>query len=193
MQDFKTPDLHAPRYRPNVLEIANTDFFTRFKKEFPEYSNIPNKELKDKIKLINGIIYNTAIIERDGVELPNGLGNIFIGSCKYKRPNIDYKTSKQYGKLIQHRNWDSDGYLAKIFYTNYEQKYRFKFHQLWGFTAGREFKRDLSKAYALDWCKYIVVDSIMKAALLFRRLSYKQKKQKEEQLALSNYNDLALE
>lgn len=193
MQDFKKPDLNAPRFRPSVLEIANNDFFEEFKKKYPEYSNIPNKELKEKIKLLNTHLYNTAIIERDGVELPNGLGNIFIGSCKHKKANIDFKTSNEYSKKVQHRNWESDGYLAKIFYTNYEQKYRFKYHQLWGFKAGREFRKELSKAYAIDWVKYLVVDNMMKVASLFRKLSYKQKKQKIEQEMLGTYDDLVLD
>lgn len=194
MDDFKKPDLHAPRYRPTTLEIVNQTFYDDFRKEYPEYSALSGNEIKEKIKLINSTIYKTIIIERDGVELPNGLGVIFIGSCpRKKHTNIDYKKSIEYGKKISHRNWDSDEYLAKIFYTNYEQKYQFKFHDLWGFKGGREFKREVAKTYPLEWAKYIVVDNLIRVALLFRKLSYKQKKIKENIESLPGYNDLALE
>lgn len=194
MLDFKKPNLNAPRFRPSVLEIANNDFFKEFKKKHPEYANVCNKELKEKIKLINRYIYTTAIIERDGVELPNGLGVIFIGSCPpSKKKNIDYNTSKKFGKAVAFRNWETDGNICKIFYTNYEEKYKFKFYELWGFEGGREFAREASKAFILDWTKYIVMENIAKTSRLFRKLTYKQKKLKEEQELLKTYDDLALE
>src|SRR5574343_194637 len=194
MTDFKEPDLKAPRYRAKVLDVINDEFFKEFKKQYPEYKHLSNKELKEKIALINGTIYKTAIEERDGVELPSGLGYIFIGSCpKKKSANTNYHLSKQYKKVVNHRNWESDQYTAKIFYTNYEQKYRFKFHELWGFKAVRQFKRSVSEAYPESWTKYIMVDNLTKVSNLFRRQSYKMIKQKEEQELLKQYDEFALE
>lgn len=192
MKDFKQPDLNAPRYRSIVLEIVNQSFYTEFRKTYPEYKHISNAELKEKIKLINKTIYKTVIEERDGVELPNGLGSIFIGTCEKNKNNVDYDISIKYKKQIEHKNWESDNHLAKIFYTNYEQKYHFKFHQLWGFIPGRDFKREVAKKYPEKWNFYRVVDNVLKIALLFRKLSYKQKKEAEDKNLIQDYNDLEI-
>jgi hypothetical protein len=182
MKDFNAPDLHAPRYRRPIVDVLNKEFYRSFRERFPEYAAISDKEIKNKIALINGHMWNIAIEERDGVELPNGLGYIFIGSCARKKgDNTDYKTSKQYQKQIQHKNWESDGFIAKIFYTNYEQKYRFKFHELWGFKGVRQFKRAVSKNYPLKWNYYVIVDNLLRISRLFRKQSYKLKMQQEQQ------------
>ena len=193
MKEFNKPDLNSPRVRNSTLDILNKSFFEEFKKANPKYENLTNKELKEKIKLINKVIYKTILNERYGVELPNGLGNIFIGSCYRKiSKNTDYEKSIIYGKQIEVRNYDSDEYVAKIFYTNFEQKYRFKFHETWGFAGVREFKREVSKVYRENWNKYVMVDNFIKIATLFRKKSYKMLKQKETVELLKEYNDLEL-
>lgn len=193
MRDFKEPDVKAPRYRSKALDIINKDFFAEFKAQNPEYRDLPNNELKELIGLINGTIWSTVIKERDGVELGSGLGYLFIGSCVRKKShNTDYNLSKRYKKLIEHRNWESDQYVAKIFYTNFEQKYRFKFHELWAFKAVRQFKRSVSEEYPDNWKKYIQVDNMMKICSLFRKQSYKMSKQKEDKELLKEYNEFEL-
>ena len=43
---------------------------------------------------------------RDGVELPDSLGYIFIGTCPAaKTVNTNYALSKEYGKVLQNKNW----------------------------------------------------------------------------------------
>lgn len=44
-------------------------------------------------------------------------------------------------------NLDTDGKLAKIFYTNLSTKYRFKNRELWQFKAVRQFKRTVAEVY----------------------------------------------
>ena len=86
---------------------------------------------------------------RDGVELPDSLGYLFIGTCPpAKGVNTDYSLSKEYGKVLQNKNWETDGNIGKIFYTNYSTKYRFKNRELWQFTAVRNFKRSVAKKYS---------------------------------------------
>ena len=193
MKEFNKPDLHSPRYRTRTLDILTKEFFKEFKTKYPQYSELSNRELKNKIKLINKSIYQTILNERYGVELPNGLGLIFIGSCPKKiSSNTDYVKSITYGKQIQTRNYDSDEFVAKIFYTNYEQKYRFKFHETWGFSGVREFKRSIKDIYKEHWNRFIRVDNFIKISSLFRNRSYKMLKQKEEVELLKEYNDLEI-
>lgn len=194
MKLFKRPDLHAPRYRPRIIDLVNQDFFTAFKLQYPQYAGISNKDLKEKIQLINGELWNKVLELRDGVELPKGLGCLFIGSCPRKKgDNPDYRQSALYSKKIQHRNWESDNYIAKIFYTNYEQKYRFRYHELWGFKAVRQFKRAVAAVYPLNWKRYLLVDNWQQISRLFRKQSYKMKRRQQEVMALDDYDEFDLD
>lgn len=111
------------------------------------------------IKAFNKNIWKEIIANRDGVELMSRLGKIFVGTCKAPRKeNIDIPKSIKYGVIVTHKNWETDGNLAKIFYTNKENRYNFKHNEVWNFTAHRDFKRTLAKTYKEDWTKYIKVE-----------------------------------
>ena len=118
ISNFKQPDLNAPRYREKVYSFLNKETFNEFKEKYPAYSNIDNEKLRSIIKIFNTRIWNAAIDNRDGIELPKSLGYLFIGTCKPpKSVNMDYALSKKYGKALQNENWETDGHLGKIFYT----------------------------------------------------------------------------
>jgi hypothetical protein len=133
------------------------------------------------------------IKERDGVQLPEQLGYIFIGSCPRKKSNVDFKKSEHYGTVLQNQNWESDDYLAKIFYTNFETKYRFKNHDLWGFKGLRDFTRAVGQAYPAEWKKYLQVDNKMKISRLFRQQKFKQFKTEETAELLKTYDEFNLD
>lgn len=193
-KQYKKPDLKAPRYRPKKLNLTNVEFYNDFIKANPKYSFITIDQFKNVIKTFNGLIWNGIINERDGVQLPEQLGYIFIGSCPRKvTDNVDYHKSSHYGVKLQNRNWESDQYVAKIFYTNYETKYRFKNHDLWGFTALRDFKRSVAKTYPSEWKKYIQVDNKLKISRLFRLEKFKQSKTDETKELLKNYDEFNLD
>jgi hypothetical protein len=190
MKEFKKPDLNAPRYRPKKYNILNTELFKKFLKENPKYKGMELEQFKKIITAFNGAIYQEVINSRDGVELPEQLGYIFIGTCQRKvSDNPNYKAGIQYGIKTQNMNWESDQHLAKIFYTNYETKYRFKFHQLWGFTAVRDFKRAVAKSYPTEWKKYVVVDNLTQISRLFRKEKFKDFKRKEREILLEDYDE----
>ena len=193
-KQYKKPDLNAPRYRPKKLNLTNIDFYNKFIEDNPKYSHLSVDQFKNVIKTFNGLIWKTVIEERDGVQLPEQLGYIFIGSCPRKTTeNTDYKKSEHYGVKIQNQNWESDQFVAKIFYTNFETKYRFKNHDLWGFTGLRDFKRNVAKTYPTDWKKYVQVDNLLKISRLFRIEKFKQFKTDETAELLKNYDEFNLE
>jgi len=170
INDFKKPNLNAPRYREKFLDILNADLINEFKDKYPIYSNIDNDKLKSIIKTFNGKLWETAINSRDGVELPDSLGYIFIGSCPPSKSfNISYTLSKEYGKVLQNKNWETDGNVAKIFYTNYSTKYRFRNRELWKFTAVRQFKRSVASTYPKLWNKYIKMESRIRVADMYKK------------------------
>lgn len=193
-KNYKIPDLNAPRYRPKRLNLTNTDFYNQFIKDNPKYSKLDIKNFKKVIELFNGKIWKNVIEKRDGIQLPEQLGYLFIGTCPRKKgENTDYNKSRKYGIKIQNQNWESDQYTAKIFYTNFETKYRFKNHELWGFVGLRDFKRTVAKVYPENWKKYVVVDNMMKISKLFRTENFKQYKTKETQNLLENYDEFNLD
>jgi hypothetical protein len=172
ISNFKKPNLNAPRYREKVLGLLNADLINEFKDKNPIYSKIDNNKLKNIIKLFNERIWKEVIKNRDGVQLPDSLGYIFIGTCPApKSVNTDYALSKQYGKVLQNKNWETDGNVAKIFYTNYSTKYRFKNRELWQFTAVRQFKRAVAKEYPKRWTKYIKMENKKRVADMYKKNS----------------------
>jgi hypothetical protein len=191
---FKKPDLNAPRYRPKRLNLTNKEFYDKFIQDNPKHSKtISIEKFKEVISVFNQSIWETVVEERDGVELPEQLGFIFIGSCPRKKSNIDFAKSSEHGVVLQHQNWESDQYTAKIFYTNFETKYTFKYNELWGFTGLRNFTRTVGKTYPLEWKKYVMVDNLVRISRLFRIEKYKQFKKEETTQLLEEYDEFNLE
>jgi hypothetical protein len=190
---FRKPDLNAPRFRAKRLKILNAEFYNAFRAENPKFSYLSNDDIKEIVNEVNGKLWNTVIDERDGVELPEQLGYIFIGSCPAKGMNKDYKTSGELQQVIQHRNWESDSYLAKIFYTNYGSKYRFHFSKLWGFKPVRQFSRKVGQTYPEQYLKYVYVDNKKRINEMFKRKSYKMNREKIEQEMIQTYNEFDLD
>tara|TARA_R110000824_G_scaffold67341_4_gene174314 strand:- start:280 stop:864 length:585 start_codon:yes stop_codon:yes gene_type:complete len=193
INNFKTPDLNAPRYREKRMGFLNLKNFNEFKKKYPLYASINNSKLKKIISLYNEKLWEGVIKHRDGVELPDSLGYLFIGTCPpAKGVNTDYSLSKQYGKVLQNKNWDTDGNIGKIFYTNYSTKYRFKNRELWKFTATRKFKRAIASSYPEEWTKYIVMRNKIRVTDLYKKEYIANKEKKENIKALENYNEFEL-
>jgi hypothetical protein len=192
-KEYKKPDLKAPRYRPKKLNLTNVEFYNQFITDNPKYSNITPETFKEIIKSFNGKIWETVVDYRDGVELPEQLGYLFIGSCPRKKSNVDFDKSKHYGVVLQNQNWESDQFIAKIFYTNFETKYRFKNHDLWGFKGVRDFTRMVGKTYPKEWKKYIQVDNKIKISRLFRKHATEYKRKIETIELLKDYDEFKLE
>jgi hypothetical protein len=191
---YKKPDLNAPRYRPKKLNFTNAAFYEQFVKDNPKYSSLITLEMfKNIITTFNGKIWKTVVEDRDGVELPEQLGFIFIGTCPRKKSNIDFNKSEKYGVTLQNQNWESDQYIAKIFYTNFETKYRFKHHEMWGFSGVRDFKRTIGQTYPKEWKKYLMVDNLVRISRIFRKQRFKQHKQELTKDLLETYDEFNLE
>lgn len=194
MKTYKRPDLNAPRYRSKKLNFTNLDFLDKFVKENPKYDSLTMDKFKEVISVFNGRLWETVVDERDGIELPEQLGNLFIGSCpRKKRHNTNYKLSNELGSLVQCQNWESDNYVAKILYTNYETKYRFKNNEMWSFTGIRDFKRTVAKTYPENWKKYILLDNMIKVSRVFRKQKVQEYIKNETDILLNQYDEFNLD
>jgi len=168
-EGYKAPDIKAPRFRRQRLSVLNPELFKKFRQENPGI-DIDFKTFKRIILSFNRKVRDMVIEHRDGVELPEQIGYLFIGTCprKSKTLNTDPLLSAENEKNINYKNWDSNQYVCKIFYSNYGTKYRFANRHLWFFTPCRTFKRSVSKAYRVNWNKYIKISPISKISSFFR-------------------------
>lgn len=191
---FKTPDVKAPRYRPKTLVLLGPDLYKKFIEKYPEYKEHEYEEFKRNIATFNETLWKTALEHRDGVDLPEGLGNVFIGTCwKKKKVNIDYVESAKHNMLITNHNHETDGKLGKIFYTNYNNKYRFTNRVMWMFKGCRDFKRTMAKVYPEQWKKYIHVDPNLKINKLYRKAVKRDIARKINTRLLDYYNEFDMD
>lgn len=170
MKEIKKPDLSAPRFRTKRISILTVKTLKAFKKKYPEYDQLSLEKFKSIVMTFNSKLVEGIIDNRNGVELPDGLGFIFMGSCPAtKKKNIDFKKSIEFGVEAIHRNWDSDNKLMKIFYTNRNSKHPFENKQVWAFKAVKQFRQQSSLAFKNNWAKYIEVDPEKKISAMFDR------------------------
>jgi hypothetical protein len=190
MKEFNKPNVKASRYRPEVSTILNKEFFNNFKKTHSRFKNLDDKMLRKIIKKFNQVLYQTVIDNRDGVQLPEQIGWLFIGTCQQsKKQNIDFAKSNKYGVKVSNNNWETDGKLAKIFFTNYAPKHKMKNREFWGFTASREFKRAVSKSYPENWNIYVQVLPKLKIDKVYNSKLYKNYLDGVNKVALKTYNE----
>lgn len=187
------PDLNAPRFRKMTDGTLNADFIKMLKEKVPSSVNLSNQQIKSIVSKFNENMWKSVIDKRDGVELPEQIGHLFIGTCPPpKKRNIDFKASEDYLETIQHRNYESDQFLAKIFFTTFGSKYRFKNHELWAFDATREFSRTVSTTYPENWKRYLQVDPKVKISNIYKSNSYKLDKKDQEQELIKYYDEFDL-
>ena len=190
MKEFKKPDVTAPRFRTAVYNILNKEFFKKFKQRYPKYKNLIDSDIRNIIKKFNTLVYQNVIEKRDGIQLPNQVGWLFIGSCQEsKKRNINFAKSLKYGVTVTNNNFDTDGKLAKIFFTNFAPKHKMKNREFWSFVACREFKRNVAKNYCDNWNMYMAIDSTKKLNTAYNKEYFKDKIKKETEKALINYNE----
>lgn len=193
MKEIKKPDVKAPRFRPDVYNVLNNEFFENFRNRYPKYKHFDNATLKQIAKLFNQTVYQTVINTRDGVQLPESIGWLFIGTCQQsKKSNIDFAKSHTYGMTVSNNNWATDGKLAKIFYTNYAPKIKMKNKEYWKFVACREFKRAVAKTYPENWNMYVVVEPNAKIRTTYQNFFKKHYALKKQAEALTTYNEFNL-
>jgi hypothetical protein len=167
---FKGPDVKGKRYREKIHHILTDEFYKNFKEKYPKYKDINQKDLRKICIAFHTLFLETVIDNRDGVQLPEGLGSIFIGTCQStKKKNIDFGKSIKYGVVVTNSNWETDNKLGKIFYTNYATKYNFVNRECWEFKGCRTFKRTVAKVYSTNWPIYIQVEPTKNIRKMFTK------------------------
>lgn len=190
MKDAKTPNIKGPRFRRSEKDILDLAYYNKMIEKYPNLAKYSHWEIKKLIGSFNRYLWELVVEKRDGIELPEMLGHIFIGSChKKKKPTVDFKTSAEQAKVIEFRNWESDQYLAKIFFTSFTSKYRYLNHDLWGFKPAQQFSRYVGKYYPDNYKKYVVVDPKLKINSQFSNNFNRSLKDDYDKEALTKYNE----
>jgi len=193
MKPVNKPDLNAPRFRTKRISVLTTATLKAFKKKYPENSSMDLKQFKKIVMTFNANLVDGIIDNRNGVELPDGLGCIFMGSCpKAKKENIDFARSIEFGYAATHRNWDSDNKLLKIFYTNHNTKYPFHNKQVWSFKAVKQFRKAASEAFKENYTMYIEVDPMAKISAMFDRHRKKEYIKNLKPVVPDNYDEFKM-
>lgn len=178
---FNKPNLNAPRFRSKCATILTNDLFLEFKKKFPEYAELDLKQFKQVVMGFNGAMVEGIRDNRDGVELPEGLGYVFMGTCpkastKDGKRNIDFKKSQELGIVVTHQNWESNNKLLKIFYSNLKTRYKLANREIWSFRLAKHHRSSLSEHYKVHWTLYRIIENAKRISALFeamKRSEYK--------------------
>jgi len=193
MKPAQKPNMRSIRYRRSSRSVLDRTLLKAFKKKYPEYNSLNIVDFKNIIKTFNGNIRQGVIEHRNGIELPEGLGYVFIGTCPpSKRRIIDFKKSSELGVCVTHKNWESDNHLMKIFYTNYSTKYPFHNKQLWVFKPVKQFRHTASVAYKNNYSKYIEVSSHLKISTIFNKYKKREIMDNMKIIIPENYNEFKL-
>jgi len=189
---FRTPNIKGPRFRKYFKRVLTKNLFENFKKQHPEYTDLTFKKFHDVIENCSKKMWKVTLDERDGIELPIG-GSVFVGSTKIKvKNNYDIQASIKANAPIKHRNYDTDGYVAKIYYSPYLSKVSGRDRSIWSFKGARPYKRAISKEYPKDWKKHIVVAELYTVVNDFNRHKSRNYLQENQKKATENYNEFDL-
>ena len=92
----------------------------------------------------NEKIMNSVISDADEIELLSRLGSLRIKKIKGKeRRMIDWKTTKECGKVVYHLNMHSDGYYYKWHWK--KQHALFSNKSVYSFKPLRRYKREMEQ------------------------------------------------
>lgn len=139
--DRKAPRVNLRKFRHKII---TKELYNRWLKTTSH--KISFDEFKRIWKLVALEIQLSAIEETDGIVLPHGIGEIYLGYTKVKDRPIDYNLSRQYNTIIYHDNFHSYGKLGKIIYSPCG-KYQLRNCDLWSFTPITPFRTRAKAAF----------------------------------------------
>lgn len=147
MKRYKIVDRKAPRYRRSKYRynLINKDLWNKFKEETK--TNISWNEYKKINEYINLEIKAEAIRSREGVLLPEQMGNLWLGLFKLKERPINENLARNTGVHSTYFSFETSGLQGKILWDFDRVRYKVKNYPYWGFIAHRDFKTEASHSF----------------------------------------------
>jgi hypothetical protein len=147
MHKYKIVDVKAPRFRKTKYETRLV--VTQLHKEFTEQTGI-QIDMRTFRKMYNenmSVIREFVVAERNGIVLPEQMGNIHLAFFKRKRPMYNFVEGMRTGMGPVEHFWESDNLQGKICWDYKDLKYKPKHYYLYGFTGCRELKKMATNAF----------------------------------------------
>jgi hypothetical protein len=189
---FSAPNLTGPRFRKDFNTVLNRTLYKSFIKANPKHAGITYEEFGKVIDTTLTKMWKVTLDERDGIDLPIG-GSLFVGSTKIKvKNNYDIQASIRANTPIKHRNYDTDGHVAKIYYSPHLARVSGRDRSIWSFKGARDYKRTLSKVYPGNWKKFIVVAELYTVVNEYQRLRARNYFTESTERAVQTYNEFDL-
>jgi hypothetical protein len=167
----KLPNPNAPRAKYSRYNTINRDLYERFVLAFPQY-NIDWKTFKVLLAQSNRIIRDFFLTTREGVSFPERAGRIFIGAYERgdSKPYYDWRILQKDKLAYSHRNWESDKYCCKIFYTSFGEQYELSNKRYWYFTASDKLKKLTSDEFIKNWNYFVKIPKFQRMSNIDRLL-----------------------
>lgn len=189
----RIPDKNAPRFMKTRVNLVNKSFVEEFLKEFPQYSNIIEfekiKKVKDLIKECNTAIWEHTIDNRDGIDLPERLGVLFIGGRTSVYTPVDYGETNKHGTEVLLHNFETNKIIGKIFYSRHTRNHGITVKTMWSFKPCRAYIKGVKDAFKNGLHRrYRRVENKKQLLYLFEERQRARNK-KEGYGMLENYNE----
>ena len=81
MSTYHEPNKKGPRFRRNFKRVLNQEFFKRLRKEYPDLM-LSVKDVHKIIETFHELCREVISTNRDGLELPEQLGHVFVAAFK---------------------------------------------------------------------------------------------------------------
>lgn len=169
----RVPDLNAPRFRKSNYSVIDDNFISDFLQEHPEYSDMPELSkkgfIKKKINQFNSYIWKHVLNNRDGIDLPERLGVVFVGAKTSIYNPVKYGLSASVGKEVRTTNPETNGLIAKVFYSRHSRNHGITVKTMWGFKICREFARSVASVFKTSYNKFRRVENKRQLMILFEQ------------------------
>lgn len=188
----RVPDRKAPRFRKSIFSIVNEDFIKEFLEEHPQYSGMKEFSsislLKKLITNFNFFLCKHVVNYRDGIDLPERLGVVFVGGRTSIYNPVDYGMTNKLGKEVKTTNLETNGVIGKIFYSKHSRNHGITVRTIWKFLPYRGFTKLVAQAFKENYNRFIRVENKRQLEILFEQRNRKRKPA-EKVFVPDNYNE----
>lgn len=147
----------APFYHTEERKAPYRTYYKELYERYPELKGYKEAYIKKFITSYHQLIVDTLVDNKDGVRLPEYMGNMIIATYGRKHKSYDRKSSTEYKQHINYSNLHSERKGGWVFHVYSLEKYKFANHQYWRFYPGRYLTSKIGQAYKKGWKNYRVI------------------------------------
>lgn len=151
-------DLNAPRFRLSKggFKAVSRERFKEYQTKYPK-TTLTYKQFSAYLLEHIDLVRETIITTRYGVKFPYSLGFMFLGAYRPSVASQNYNATTKYGMKIKDMNFQTDGLLAKIYFSNYTKRFNIENRKAWYFRGARKLTRGASKQFRTNHTLYKVI------------------------------------